>query len=58
MTSGLPIVAALKCLRSLGSRQGSAPLRADDAVARDRRNQHQRGPAHTATGALIAGQGS
>ena len=58
MTSGLPIVSALKRLRSLESRHGKpspapmAPLRATAAMSETTRR------AHTATGALIAGHGS
>ena len=62
MTSGLPIVSALKRLRSLDSRHSRRLPRADDAVARDGGDDDEaevgRGRAHTATFALIAGHGS
>ncbi len=58
MISGLPIVSALKRFRSVDSRHGNALPAPMTPVAGDGGDQGNNRLCHTATGALIAGQGS
>jgi hypothetical protein len=65
MITGVPSVAALKCLRSDGSRQGMSPSRpitpfraGGDEGDFDVGGVFAHPPAHTAIGAEIAGCGS